>query len=260
MSQVLVWKSDADGKLFEDKKKYQKHLRKLAAQRREARKVEESKRTRVEFLDRMGQVANIEELNQFIKDNWAWFFANGVAHQHWRSDKPHDFHEFVDVSLSGMRYGNYRNSHSCPRNGGVQNFDTRSKYNEGKPTHYPGWYGRITIKVRPGMHKYKGQTYMRDGFGSDYFDNTGICTGSGGGGGGEDHKSYSYDVTIWAADFPVMWEEQSRKDWISAENRDRERQWRALGGNVKTIPVVDEFPSDWVVPNPLEEARINSVW
>ena len=33
MSQVLVWKSDADGKLFEDKIKYQKHLRKLAAQR-----------------------------------------------------------------------------------------------------------------------------------------------------------------------------------------------------------------------------------
>lgn len=256
MSQVLVWKSDADGKLFEDKKKYQNHLRKLAAKRRENRKVEEAKRTRVEFLERMGQVASIDELNQFIKDNWAWFFANGVAHRHWPEKKSHDFHEFVDVSLSGMRYGNYRNSHSCPRNGGVQNFDTRSKYNEGKPTHYPGWHGRITIKVKPGMHKYKGQTYMRDGFGSDYFDNTGICTGSGGGGGGEEYKSYSYDVTIWAADFPVMWEEQSRKDWISLENRDRERQWRALGGNVKTVPVIDEFPNDWAVPDPLQEARI----
>ena len=256
MSQVLVWKSDADGKLFEDKKKYQAHLRKLAALRREKRKVEEVKRNREEFLNLMGHVDNIEELNQFIKNNWAWFFANGVANRHFDNKKAHDFHEFVDVSLHEMRFGNYANTHSCPRNGGVQNFMQK----DDKPKKYPGWSGRLKIKVKPGMHKYKGETYMRDGFGSDYFDDTIICTGSGGGGGGEDYKSYQYDVKIWAADFPVMWEEQSRKDWISLENRERERQWRALGGDVKTIPVVNIHPDDWAVPDPLQEARIYHSW
>jgi hypothetical protein len=110
------------------------------------------------------------------------------------------------------------------------------------------------------MHKYKGRTYMRDGWGSSYFNNTGISTGSGGGGSGEDCKSYSYDVKIWAADFPVMWEEQSRKDWISLENRDRERQWKALGGDVKTIPVIAELPEGWQLPDPLQPARLLNMW
>lgn len=257
MSQVLVWKSDEDGKLFEDKKKYQTHLRKLAALRREKRKVEETKRNRVAFLDSMGQVASIEELNEFIKDNWDWFFANGVANQHFGDHKKaHDFHEYVEVKLTDMRYGNHSNTHSCPRNGGVQNF----RQLDDAPKKYPGWYGRLSIKVKPGVQKYKGQTYMRDGFGSDYFNNTGICTGSGGGGGGESFKSYSYDVKIWAADFPVMWERQSRNDWISLENRDRERQWKALGGNATTITPVTDIEDSWTIPDPLQEARLYNTW
>jgi hypothetical protein len=256
MSQVLVWKSDEDGKLFEDKKKYQTHLRKLAAKRREERKVEEVKRTRVEFLKRMGQVASIEELNEFIKDNWAWFFANGITDQWHNPKRHHEFHEYVRVELVNMKFGNYANTHSCPFNGGVQNFMQQ----DGTPKKYPGWYGRINILVKPGMHKYKGRTYMRDGWGSSYFNNTGISTGSGGGGSGEDCKSYSYDVKIWAADFPVMWEEQSRKDWISLENRDRERQWKALGGDVKTIPVIAELPEGWQLPDPLQPARLLNMW
>ena len=38
MSVITVWKCDEDGKLFEDKKKYQNHLRKLARVRRERRR------------------------------------------------------------------------------------------------------------------------------------------------------------------------------------------------------------------------------
>jgi len=40
MSVITVWKSDADGKLFEDKTKYQKHLRKLGRERLTRRKLE----------------------------------------------------------------------------------------------------------------------------------------------------------------------------------------------------------------------------
>lgn len=249
MSQVLVWKSDADGKLFEDKAKYQKHLRKLARARQEARKVEQAKLAKIALLDRMGQVGSIDELNQFIKDNWEFFYYNGAEQNIWRRGKPdakRNFHEYVDVQLTGMTIANLGNTHSCPRNGGMQNFMQKDDI----PKRYPGWTGRINIKVRPPSDKYKGRVYLKDGYGSDYFDGTGICTGSGGGGGGEEYKSYSYDVKIWAADFPVMWKKEMREIWISKENRNRQRAWQKIGGG-NFVPVVTEVPEDWVVPDPL---------
>lgn len=203
MSQVLVWKSDADGKLFEDKAKYQKHLRKLAALRREQKKIADAAKTRVAFLDRMGQeVTGVESLEKFIKDNWQWFFANGLYH-HWSLDRKQaiKFHEYVHVGIQ-IHYkhiGDVSNSHSCPRNG-VRNWSARDT---DKPTSYPGWRGRITIKVKPGMYKYKGKEYMCDGFGSDYFSETPINTGGGGGGGGENCVEYSYDLSLFADDFPT---------------------------------------------------------
>ena len=39
MSQITVWKCDQTGKLFEDKAKYQSHLRKLARERNTKRKL-----------------------------------------------------------------------------------------------------------------------------------------------------------------------------------------------------------------------------
>ena len=219
MSQVLVWKSDADGKLFEDKAKYQKHLRKLAAVRRKDRQLAQQALEREAFLNQMGQVSSIADLNQFIKDNWNWFFLNGYARNLWRRDrKTEKLHEFVDVQLHGMSWRDHiGNTHSCPR-GGVENFMQK----EDKPKGYPGWYGRITIKVRPAMEKYRGKSYMKDGWGSDYFADTPIKTGSGGGGGGTEWKSYSYDVTLWADDFPVMY-----------ENHLKQQVWKHMSG--KTV-------------------------
>lgn len=219
MSQVMVWKSDADGKLFEDKAKYQKHLRKLAGERRQQKKLVQQALEREDFLTRMGQVGSMEELNQFIKDNWKWFFINGLRRNQWRHDrKAEKLHEFVDVQLHGMSWRDFiGNTHSCPRNG-VENF----RQSGDKPKGYAGWYGRITIKVRPPMRKYRGKEYIKDGWGSDYFADTLINTGSGGGGGGAEWKSYSYDVTLWADDFPVM------KDRV-----EKQKIWSAIGGNKK---------------------------
>jgi hypothetical protein len=250
MSQVLVWKSDADGKLFEDKVKYQKHLRKLAAARREQRKVDKWANMRKEFLNSMMQVSSIDELNRFIKDNWEWFFTNGLSREFRYGKKSVKPHEYVNVSLSNMKFGNWSNSHSCPINGGDTNW---GNYKDQVPTAYPGWRGRIDIKVRTGSYTHKGSTHANEGFGSSYFSNTGICTGAGGCGGGvgNDTRIYSYDVVIWAADFLVMWEKECRNSWISLENRNRERQWHALGGRSDTVPQVTAIPDDWVVPDPL---------
>lgn len=225
MSQVLVWKSDADGKLFEDKGKYQKHLRKLANERRKQKQLAQQALEREAFLDRMGQVGSMEELNQFIKDNWEWFFVNGLRRNQWRRDrKAEKLHEYVDVRIHQTWWkDDIGNTHSCPR-GGVENFNQRYNRQQGKnlPESYPGWRGRITIKVRPPMAKYRGKEYLKDGWGSDYFEGTIIHTGSGGGGGNKDNQyiSYSYDVTLWADDFPVM------KDRI-----EKQKIWQGIGGS-----------------------------
>ena len=222
MSQVLVWKSDADGKLFEDKKKYQSHLRKLAAQRQQARKIAATKVDRELFLDKIGQVGGIKELEQFIKDNWKWFFANGVEQNVWRSrGKAHGMHEHVEVSFGQVRWSNsVSNSHRCPRNGVTCWSSTEAK--DGRPRGYPGWTAQLKIHVRTPQSTYRKEIYAEDGFGSDYFNQTPVNTGGGGGGGKKDGVvSYSYSVELFAADFPVM-----------AENRQKAEFLKKMGSNV----------------------------
>lgn len=215
MSQVLVWKSDADGKLFEDKKKYQSHLRKLAAQRQQVRKIATTKVDRELFLDKIGQVGSIKELEQFIKDNWKWFFANGVAGNEWRNrGKAIGNHDYVEVSFGQVRWSeSVSNSHRCPRNGVTCWSSTEAL--DGRPRGYPGWTGQIKIHVRTPQHKTKKETYAEDGFGSDYFDRTPINTGGGGGGGKKDGVvSYSYSTELFAADFPVMAENRRKAEFL----------------------------------------------
>lgn len=265
MSVITCFKSDADGKLFEDKKKYQAHLRKLASARLAEKKVAQMEAEREMFLDKMGQVKNIDELHQFIKDNWKWFWANGAQHDFYKwssaKGKTAPFHEYYDVTISNLHFKeDLSNSHSSPR-GGVQNFDTRSDYNKGKPTGYPGWSGRINIKVKPPMSKHKKDPYMHDGWGSSYFENTTINTGSGGGGGGTEFKSYSYDVKLWAADFPVMYEALRRDQWIQEKNAERLHVWRQLGGKGLPQSVTEQdIPSDWTVPDPLKGDFSRTSW
>jgi len=239
MSQVLVWKSDADGKLFEDKSKYQTHLRKLAAKRAVERKIANYENDLELFFDTMGQVASFDELQQFIQDNWARFRTNCHKNGTWRKRsfaKKDD--QMIGLELGSFHFNpDLRNSHSHPRKG-VSNWDPRAEYNQGKPTGYPGWRGRITYSVTNST-----------GFGSDYFKGTPINTGSGGGG----DKQLSYDVSLWAADFPVIWEKHCRDTWIMRENQERMHVWRAIGGQGLCVPATDaDIPADWVCPDPLE--------
>lgn len=202
MSQVLVWKSDQDGKLFEDKTKYQKHLRKLAGFRLQERKVAAAKVNRESFFDKMGQVSSIVDLETFIKDNWDWFFFNGVQSNCWRRAATHvKKHEHVEVKFTDMfRNEIVSNSHSHPRTG----FSNWSGEPD-RPRGYPGWQGNIQIRVRTPQEKYKGKLYSVDGFGSGYFEDTPINTGSGGGGSETNGITrYRYDVKLFADDFPGL--------------------------------------------------------
>lgn len=217
MSRVLVWKCDADGKLFEDEKKYKAHLRKLAAERRHQRKIEAAKVAHAEFIQQMCQVASFKELEEFIKDNWSWFFYNGAKREAWKGNQHREIHEYVSVTFTEIRWNDsLSNSHRCPMSG-VTNWGGRVP---GAPRGYPGWRCRVNIKVRTPQKKYKGKLYHVDGFGSSYFEGTPIGTGTGGGGGERDGvTSYAYDCEIWADDFKVI-----------NEMREKAIVWKELGG------------------------------
>lgn len=262
MSIIQAYKSDTDGKLFEDKKKYQLHLRKLASARLAEKKVAQMESERELFIEKMGQVKSLDELNQFIKTNWKWFWANGAKNEfyNWGSNKEAaaPFHEYVDVSIIDF-YWNEKcsNSHSSPRSG-VTNWSPSQNTDKTVPTSYPGWRGRININVRPPMSKHKKDPYMHDGWGSGYFDRTTINTGTGGGGGvrdrdGNKYVNYSYDLTLWAADFPGMYEALRKDQWIQKENQERMYVWRTLGGKGLTQSVTEaDIPSDFAMSDPLE--------
>jgi len=88
--------------------------------------------------------------------------------------------------------GDCRNSHSAPR-GLPTNWGGG---NEGIPRHYPG----ISCDIR-----FSGKIISKSCIGergTDYLEEIGICTGTGGGGG----ESYRYECTIWAQEFPKLFD------------------------------------------------------
>lgn len=251
MSIIQAYKSDTDGKIFECKARYIKHLRKLAAQRKQEKILNKLKIEHDEFINCMCQVKNLDELNQFIKDNWKHFWANGEQRERWK-DRSHkaSFHEYIAVSIPSLYFRrSLSNTHSCPR-GGVINWSPLDAHNQGKPTGYPGWFGRIHIKIRTPQYTRKNQTYFEEGWGSSYFEGTPIYTGSGGGGHIKDGITvYEYDVKLWAADFRGLYDTECRKQWIEQENKNRSKVWTTLGG-CGTVPQITDVPPDWVCPDP----------
>jgi hypothetical protein len=214
MSQVLVWKSDADGKLFEDKTKYTKHLRVLANERAQTRRIAKMNADREAFIVRMGAtVKSFDELKQFIHDNWDWFYANGLADALWKCDKkPKIKHKLVSISFDDMRWSDsVSNTHSCPRNG-VTNWAQHRPENAHLPKGYPGWRGTIRFTVDAGMSAHKKNPYKLDGWGSSYFKSTIVNTG-----GGSSGTNAQYEVRLYAADFPAM-----------ALARERAQTWNVL--------------------------------
>ena len=216
MSQVLVWKSDEDGKLFELKSKYTAHLRKLAAERLCQKKIDAVTTSREQFFTDMGNaVTSVSSLEQFLKDNWAWFAANGASNNTWRGIPASTRHKLVSISITAKWADHVSNSHSCPR-GGVTNW---SSFNAapGTPTGYPGWIGNIRFTIDAGVSGHKVPRKL-SGFGSDYFENTTLHTGSGGGDGG--NNQYSYELKLFAADFPKM-----------AAEHEKERVWSIISSS-----------------------------
>jgi hypothetical protein len=217
MSKVLVWKSDSDGHLFEDQQKYVKHLRKLARERIKIRKIAKMNAIRLEFIKIMGQVKSFTDLEKFIKDNWSWFFHNGLSHQLWGNvRRTRTEHQLDTITITGEWTPMLSNSHNCPI-GGVTNWGGSPD----KPRGYPGWKCRMACRIKTGAYTFRKMKFFEDMLGSDYFTETTLNTGTGSGGSPNDKgvSMCQYSLNLFADDFPGL-----------KEAHDRAEVWNALGG------------------------------
>ncbi len=213
MSVITAYKCDATGKLFEDKAKYQKHIRKIAYERRVQRKIDAAHKADLQwwhdnFWDRVKSLAQLQAAILYHKDVFA---ARGVKNYHSGSKlKPTPIIKFKTFQF------HYRdsvsNSHSRPHDG-VINFSQSYNRQQGKnlPEGYPGWQGSIGYTVQSHdkqLHSYPGSSEMWQG--------TRIHTGTGGGGGGTPEQvkmfqqNFGYDVKLFASDWPAMAEEYEK--------------------------------------------------
>ena len=194
MSQVSVWKSDEDGKLFEDHQDYLSHLRLLSRARATVRTNLKIKQEHEQHCLLMGQVKSISELHTFLIDNWH------------RYDDDDNKSTLEAIQFSVKWQDRIANTHSCPR-GGITNWGQ----NKSLTTGYAGWHGRLTFAV----------TTKTSDRSSSQFEQLPIHSGTGGcssyakNSDGSRSISYAYDVILWADDFPALFAEHEKSvNWV----------------------------------------------
>ena len=244
MSIITAYKSDADGKIFEDKSKYQAHLRTLARHRNAQRKLQIAEAAKdAAWAELYEREQSIDDWMQMVIDNQHLFWAEAAA------GDPYDWQnvgkkisrgknamvmpvpKLLKIKHSLQWSDSVSNSHSCPRDG-MTNWGGREKLKDGSdaPRGYPGWQGHIEWLVE--WPKEFDSIYL----GSDLFSkgtfHTGrqrAHTGTGGGGGGHFDKEFNtwcqrpqYDFRIYASDWPgltryrekrVMWNRLGAKEY-----------------------------------------------
>lgn len=200
MSIITAYKCDKTGKLFEDRFKYLRHLKKVARDRLTNRQIDRAHRLEQQWWhdNFWNRVQSLAQLQAAILHHRDVFAANGVKN-YWngRSLNPTPIIEFISFNLTWS--DSVSNTHSCTHNG-VLNF-----YRDpSKPKGYQGWIGSIGYDVQ----SFSNQLSSYPGS-SDMWNNTRIHTGSGGGGGHKNQKInnrqyFSYGVKLFADDWPKM--------------------------------------------------------
>jgi len=235
MSIITAYKSDADGKIFEDKSKYQAHLRTLARHRNAQRKLQIAEAEKdAAWAELYEREQSINDWCQMVIDNQHLFWAEAAA------GDPHDWAcvgkkisrrkdaQVVPVPrllkiTNNLRWSNMvSNSHSCPV-GGVtcwSSYEAR----DGRPQGYPGWTGRIEWIVewpKEFEHIYLGSDlFSRGTFSSG---RQRAHTGTGGGGSLYFNREFNtycqrpgYDFRIYASDWPGLTRYHEKKIMWSA--------------------------------------------
>jgi hypothetical protein len=220
MSVITAYKCDTTGKLFEDKAKYQKHIRKVAHERRNQRKIDAAHKTEMQWWhdNFYNRVKSLAQLQAAILHHSDVFAARGVKNYYSGIRdklKPAPIIKFKEF---GIRYSELvSNTLRCPHDG-VTNWDGRVK---DAPREYPGWHGHFEYTVQ----SYKGQAHSYPG-GSAMWEGTRIHTGTGGGGSNFEEKalfqqSFGYSLSLFASDWPLMAAEYEKAKMMKILVNDR---------------------------------------
>ena len=180
-------------KLFVDDEQYSKHLSQIREKHRLARYSTAMREQGDRALQWATQnVSSCDEFKQWMWENWDALVVRGTYISLWNRSRITRTDQLVIPELKSvdleLTFNPFiRNSHSCPQDG-VQNFMSRPEL----PCGYPGWEGRL-------KWSYHCPVKTRVSAGSDIFENSAVCTGTGSGG-----SDSSYDVILWASDWPAM--------------------------------------------------------
>lgn len=238
MSIITAYKSDADGKIFEDKAKYTAHIRKLARHRLEQKKLSIAEAVKdAAWAELYEREQSIDDWCQMVIDHQHLFWAEAAE------GDPYDWQNVGKKLGRGKNAGNVplprvlqiehdlewnhsvSNSHECPV-GGVTNWGNRTP---DAPRGYPGWQGRIQWLVE--WPREFDSIYL----GSDLFSRGTFKsgrqrahTGTGGGAGGHFNREFNtwcqrpaYDFRIFAADWPgITRYYQKRRMWATLAERE----------------------------------------
>jgi hypothetical protein len=194
MPKISVRECPFTGTLIADDQEYAKYLTKVRKNLAFFRKQNRQRAAYAYTMNRMrNEVGDLGDISQWIKDNHdelieTWNTQNSTMSGFKPGSK-------MCVKLENMRYTDTAsNSHSAPI-GKRTNWGGNEK---GVPRGYPGFCGKIIIY----------HNNMHSGFAiSGLLNEIGLVTGSGGGG----HSEYSYDVTIWLDDWPLLREKLAWK-------------------------------------------------
>lgn len=200
MPKVTAWKCPYTGKFFDlrQRKKIGKHLAKVRASNNEERWRRIAAREFDEWsLNARTTIDDFSDLEVFIVKNANHMsrarFPNSWRRDHHRGPIDIELKYFnLDVSFRDM----CSNTHAAPICK-PRNFCKE----DDKPLGYKGWYGRLVFA-------YKGE----DDFWREALEKMSIHTGSGGGGTRKDGYTHlRFDVTIWADDWPALYEAHKMK-------------------------------------------------
>ncbi len=248
MGQILVWRCDTTGRLFEHKAEYQRHLRKMARER--------STKRRLAIVEAESDAWwNAAWETDMSIEAWpAWVIAN--QDRFWAATAQKSPRDWKNVGKAVSRKKNacvlpipvvlefsrfelrwstsVSNSHSCPHDG-VTCWSSHEA-RDGRPRGYPGWHGRVEWLVS-WPEEYDG-IYL----GSDLFEagtQVRVHTGSGGGGGmrfsdihGCHVQRFGYELRLYASDWPGMAREEGRRQFIEVLKGERQAIDRCLADSV----------------------------
>lgn len=201
MSVITAHKCDVTGELFEDRKQYTNHGRKLTRELNRKKNLEKQRLVDQQWWadNFWNRVRSLDQLKAAILYHRDVFAHNGLKN-YFGSKRllPTPLVEFLEFDIRSQPQAT--NYWDCPHNG-VTNWGGRI---EGAPTSYPGWEGWISYSVQ----SHKTQLWYYPG-GSDMWTNTRLHTGSGSGGGAKDQEvnflqEFGYGIRLFEADWPAM--------------------------------------------------------